>query len=44
MMTVSMIEGLQIIAVVTAMSLVVCPALLWVLPDRLYSSQETDAA
>lgn len=44
MMTVSMIEGLQIIAVVTAMSLVVCPTLLWVLPDRLHSSQETDAA
>jgi hypothetical protein len=44
MMDSAMIEGLQIIAVVTVMTLVVCPALLWVLPDRIHQSNETGAA
>jgi hypothetical protein len=34
MMSPSLIAGLEIIAVVTVMTLVVCPMLLWVLPDR----------
>jgi hypothetical protein len=33
-MTTSLIAGLEIIAVITVMSVVVCPMLLWVLPDR----------
>jgi hypothetical protein len=37
MMTTSLIDGLTIIALVTAMSLVVCPMLLWVLPDRIHT-------
>ncbi|WP_277882516.1 hypothetical protein [Pseudanabaena sp. FACHB-2040] len=44
MMNSAMIEGLQIIAVVTAMTVVVCPALLWVLPDRIHHTNGTSAA
>ncbi|HEY9764153.1 MAG TPA: hypothetical protein V6D07_16605 [Trichocoleus sp.] len=41
MMTTSLLEGLQIIAVVTAMTIVVCPVLLWVLPNRIHHPEET---
>jgi hypothetical protein len=30
----ALIAGLEIIAVVTVMTVVVCPMLIWVLPDR----------
>jgi hypothetical protein len=33
-MTTALINGLEIIAIMTAMTLVVCPMLLWVLPNR----------
>jgi len=33
-MTTSLVAGLEIIAAVTVMTVVVCPMLLWVLPDR----------
>ncbi|ASC69642.1 hypothetical protein XM38_005710 [Halomicronema hongdechloris C2206] len=33
---VELLLGLEIILVVTVMTLVVCPLLLWVLPDRLH--------
>lgn len=33
-MTTDFMTGLEIIAIVTLMTLVVCPMLLWVLPDR----------
>ncbi len=33
-MTTALVHGLQIIAIMTAMTLVVCPILLWVLPHR----------
>lgn len=44
MMNTTLIEGLQIILVVTAMTLVVCPVLLWVLPDRIHQPKGTGAA
>jgi hypothetical protein len=34
MMDTALLAGLEIIAVVTVMSVVVAPMLLWVLPDR----------
>jgi hypothetical protein len=34
MMDTTLTSGLEIIAVVTVMTLVVCPMLVWVLPDR----------
>lgn len=36
MMTTELWAGLEIIAAVTLMTLVVCPMLLWVLPDRIH--------
>lgn len=33
-MTTTLINGLEIIAIMTVMTVVVCPVLLWVLPDR----------
>ncbi len=33
-MDTALIAGLEIIAVVTVMTVVVCPMLIWVLPDR----------
>ncbi|MEM6839385.1 MAG: hypothetical protein AAF609_21395 [Cyanobacteria bacterium P01_C01_bin.120] len=34
MLTTSLIQGLEIIAVVSAMTLIVAPVLCWILPDR----------
>lgn len=36
MMNTALIAGLEVIAAVTVMSVVVCPMLLWVLPDRIH--------
>lgn len=33
-MTTALVAGLEIIAAVTLMTVVVCPMLVWVLPDR----------
>lgn len=33
-MTTALTTGLEIIAIMTVMTVVVCPMLLWVLPDR----------
>ncbi len=33
-MTTALMTGLQMIAIITLMTLVICPILLWVLPDR----------
>jgi hypothetical protein len=35
-MDTALVAGLQIIAVVSLMTVVVCPMLLWVLPDRIH--------
>ena len=35
-MPIARANGLEIIAIVTVMSVVVCPMLLWVLPDRIH--------
>ena len=40
MMTTSLLDGITIIALVTAMSLIVCPVLLWVLPDRSHHAKQ----
>lgn len=37
MLDTSMVQGLEIILVVTAMAIVVSPVLCWVLPDRMHS-------
>ncbi|MEO1069952.1 MAG: hypothetical protein AAFW95_12665 [Cyanobacteria bacterium J06638_6] len=34
----ALISGLEVIAVVTVMTVVICPMLLWVLPDRSHSA------
>ncbi|MEM1311126.1 MAG: hypothetical protein AAF722_17365 [Cyanobacteria bacterium P01_C01_bin.70] len=34
MLTTSLIQGLEIVAIVSAMTLVVAPILCWILPDR----------
>jgi hypothetical protein len=39
MLTTSLVDGFAIIGLVTMMSLVVCPMLLWVLPDRIHPSE-----
>ncbi len=36
MMTTSLLDGFAVISLVTLMCLVVCPVLLWVLPDRIH--------
>jgi hypothetical protein len=36
MMTTALFDGFTIIGLVTLMTLVVCPMLLWVLPDRIH--------
>lgn len=33
-MTTALVNGLQVIAIITTMTLVVCPVLLWLLPQR----------
>jgi hypothetical protein len=33
-MTTALVAGLEIIAAVTLMTVVVCPMLVWILPDR----------
>jgi hypothetical protein len=35
MLSTSLMQGLEIIALVTAMSVVVSPILCWILPDRV---------
>jgi hypothetical protein len=37
-MTTALLDGFTIIGLVTLMSLVVCPMLLWVLPDRMHTA------
>ncbi len=39
MMSTALLDGFTIIALVTVMSLVVCPVLLWVLPDRSHPAE-----
>ena len=34
MMTTSLVQGLEIVAIVSAMAIVVSPILCWILPDR----------
>lgn len=38
-MSTSLLAGFEIILAVTVMSIVVCPMLLWVLPDRIHQPQ-----
>ena len=39
MLSTSLIEGLEIILVVTVMAIVLSPILCWVLPDRIHTSE-----
>jgi hypothetical protein len=44
MMTTSLIDGFAIIGLVTLMSLVVAPTLVWVLPDRIHPADTKTVA
>ena len=43
-MSAELLTGLEVILVVTVMSMVVSPILLWVLPDRLHNIDNTRTA
>jgi hypothetical protein len=43
-MTTALFDGFTIITLVTLMCLVVCPVLLWVLPDRIHPVDTNTAA
>jgi hypothetical protein len=44
MMTTELFDGFTIISLVTLMCLVVCPMLLWVLPDRIHPTDSRKTA
>ena len=44
MLDTSLIQGLEIILVVTIMTVVLSPVLCWILPDRIHASETKTAA
>lgn len=44
MLSTSLTDGLEIILVVTIMTILVSPVLCWVLPDRIHTSKPKSAA
>jgi hypothetical protein len=43
-MSTALLNGLQIVLVVSVMAVVVTPLLCWVLPDRIHPAQENGVA